>query len=538
MTKKKPSAGLGRALANAQKTRVKDPTYKDSFHHVSEGVAAQEQIQKSSCLEQTTLDDFIATAELANVNFAAVRGRGVVVGDKQIVEKKREGIEGRPDMQDMIVPIPRRPHWTPGISKDQLLELENEAFLIWRKKLAAIEEDLNCIMTPFERNFDFWRQLWRVIEKSDLVVYIVDARDPLFYRCIDLENYVKENPTKKVMILLNKTDYQSEEIRGRWVEYFKKENMDVLCFSALKELEKLGDFVNPEKRRLDVDDIEEREEEGVTAVLGDGLEGATDVLDVESLIARLRQMCPANNGRQTIGFVGYPNVGKSSVINALFGKKKASMSRQPGKTRHFQTLEIEDNLTLCDCPGLVFPKVVATKAHLVINNTMSVDQLRNFHQPCQIIADKVGLPELFQRYGVPKPDKVKKVGDFLAAFAKNRRHFLRLGVPDEKWSARRVLRDFVTGRLLHCEDPCPEEATTRPRAESDETADLDALAEEEFASDFEFEPDGNPRIERDDTDDVNSKSRNILGKQHITKRAQRREKKLAMLQRNQGEEVD
>ena len=47
-------------------------------------------------------------------------------------------------------------------------------------------------MTPFEKNLEVWRQLWRVLERSDLVCQVVDARDPLRYRCPDLEAYVEE----------------------------------------------------------------------------------------------------------------------------------------------------------------------------------------------------------------------------------------------------------------------------------------------------------------------------------------------------------
>ena len=55
--------------------------------------------------------------------------------------------------------------------------------------MAKMEEELGFIMTPFERNIDFWRQLWRVVEKADVLVQLLDCRDPLFYRCPDLEAY-------------------------------------------------------------------------------------------------------------------------------------------------------------------------------------------------------------------------------------------------------------------------------------------------------------------------------------------------------------
>lgn len=47
-------------------------------------------------------------------------------------------------------------------------------------------------LTPYEKNLEVWKQLWRVVEKSDILVQVVDGRDPLFYRCVDLEKYVNE----------------------------------------------------------------------------------------------------------------------------------------------------------------------------------------------------------------------------------------------------------------------------------------------------------------------------------------------------------
>lgn len=61
----------------------------------------------------------------------------------------------------------------------------------------------------------------------------------------------------------------------------------------------------------------------------------------------------------TIGCCGFPNVGKSSLLNSLFGKKVVSVSRTPGHTKHLQTLYLTNTVRLCDCPGLVFPSLVS-----------------------------------------------------------------------------------------------------------------------------------------------------------------------------------
>merc|ERR1719437_61499 len=128
-------------------------------------------------------------------------------------------------------------------------------------------------------------------------------------------------------------------------------------------------------------------------------------MDCSRLLEELRARLPAASERSqhhgTIGFVGYPNVGKSSVINALFGAKKVSMSRTPGKTKHLQTLELPGaDLTLCDCPGLVFPSIVATKAHLAINGTMPIDELQDHIAPVRLIIEKIGINRILEKYSL------------------------------------------------------------------------------------------------------------------------------------------
>ena len=114
-------------------------------------------------------------------------------------------------------------------------------------------------MTPFERNIEVWRQLWRVLERSQLVVQIVDARNPLRFRCKDLEDYVQSiegsegeagsGPGKRRnMLLINKADlltpkqrsvalighmkYADVAPRKYWADYFDTQGIRYAFYSA------------------------------------------------------------------------------------------------------------------------------------------------------------------------------------------------------------------------------------------------------------------------------------------------------------------
>lgn len=89
-----------------------------------------------------------------------------------------------------------------------------------------LQDQEKFLLTPFERNIEVWRQLWRVLERSHLVVQIVDARNPLRFRCEDLEEYVTEvegsegeqgtgKGLRRSLLLINKADLLTFE--QRWV---------------------------------------------------------------------------------------------------------------------------------------------------------------------------------------------------------------------------------------------------------------------------------------------------------------------------------
>jgi len=86
--------------------------------------------------------------------------------------------------------------------------------LEWRREIAAQEQNaINLAITPFEKNIEVWRQLWRVIEKSDFLMQIVDARNPEFFYASDLDQYIRDvkakGAKKQFVLLINKSDFLS-----------------------------------------------------------------------------------------------------------------------------------------------------------------------------------------------------------------------------------------------------------------------------------------------------------------------------------------
>ncbi|XP_041898189.1 large subunit GTPase 1 homolog isoform X2 [Corvus kubaryi] len=237
---KKRSDGLGRSL---QRQRGLERRGASSWLHVSE-VVAERGPELRSAPEQSPLEEFLATAELAGTRFVAERLNAQIVSAQSctglLTAQEAQRVRQLHQENQQFLRIPRRPHWDRTTSAEDLKQAERESFLEWRRQLAHLEEEKKLILTPFERNLEFWRQLWRVIERSDIVVQIVDARNPLLFRCQDLESYIKEvSNDKENMILINKADLLTEEQRAAWAQFFEKEGVKVVFWSALAECERL-----------------------------------------------------------------------------------------------------------------------------------------------------------------------------------------------------------------------------------------------------------------------------------------------------------
>ena len=506
-----------------------------------------------SVTEQGDLDEFLETAELAGTDFTAEKMNNVKIIHKDqknpyllSASEERNVVRKQKENRHKLT-VPRRPKWDSNTTPQQLDTREREAMLQWRRGLAELTENNDLLTTPFERNLEVWRQLWRVIERSDLVVQIVDARNPLLFRSEDLEVYVKEVDSKKNnLLLINKADMMTLEQRTAWADYFEENGVNYKFFSAElakemnearelaeedaesdedseedeeedveseeedveseeEDVESEDDDLAKEAKKIDLQDKQEEKKkwvdeetldtpgEGIQLAVGDVRSRilTTDERDAFLLaLAPVIDSGPDGQPRKTsIGLVGYPNVGKSSTINALIGAKKVSVSATPGKTKHFQTIHLSDKVVLCDCPGLVFPSFAATKAELVCAGVLPIDQLREYTGPGGLVAQRIPQPFLEAIYGMKMEIRPVEEGgtgvptsdEVLRAYAIARGFQTQgLGQPDESRAARYILKDYVKGKLLFCHPP-PREPPIDPKYFNRELYDAAHLPEKRRA---------------------------------------------------------
>ena len=126
------------------------------------------------------------------------------------------------------------------MTAEQVDRREKDSFLEWRREIALMEAvNPSLKVTPFEKNLEVWRQLWRVLERSDMAVQVVDARNPLMYYTEDLARYAAEHkPSRPMLLIVNKADLLTDYQRRAWARYFDKCGIRFAFYSAHYEQEK------------------------------------------------------------------------------------------------------------------------------------------------------------------------------------------------------------------------------------------------------------------------------------------------------------
>ena len=258
------------------------------------------------------------------------------------------------------------------------------------------------------------RQMEGDLKLVDAVCELVDARIPISSRNPDIDNICGHKPR---IVILNRWDLADPDATNAWVNYFKKKGI-LAVPTDCKSRRGISAFT-PAVQQLLQEKIQRNAAKGMTKAL-------------------------------RIMIVGIPNVGKSTLINQISGRKGAKAENRPGVTRGKQWVTVDKDLLLLDTPGILWPKFEDPHVGLMLAYTGAVKEgvIDIEELSCRL------MDLLWQRY----PDKVKeRYGidspadtpgwELLEAAAKNRGFLLARGQIHTERMAKVLLDEFRSGKL-------------------------------------------------------------------------------------------
>ncbi|POI32955.1 hypothetical protein CIB84_003293 [Bambusicola thoracicus] len=220
-----------------------------------------------------------------------------------------------------------------------------------------------------------WGELYKVIDSSDVVVQVLDARDPMGTRSPHVESYLKkEKHWKHLIFVLNKCDLVPTWATKRWVAVLSQE-YPTLAFHA--------SLTNP---------------------FGKG-----------AFIQLLRQFGKLHSDKKqiSVGFIGYPNVGKSSVINTLRSKKVCNVAPIAGETKVWQYITLMRRIFLIDCPGVVYPSG-DSETDIILKGVVQVEKIKSPEDHISAVLERAKPEYIRKTY---KIDFWEDTEDFLEKLA-------------------------------------------------------------------------------------------------------------------------
>ena len=190
-----------------------------------------------------------------------------------------------------------------------------------------------------------------------------------------------------------------------------------------------------------------------------------------SLIQLLRQFSVLHSDKKqiSVGFVGYPNTGKSSIINTLKKKKVCNVAPIPGETKVWQYISLMRRIYLIDCPGIVPVSAHDSETGTVLKGVVRVENLETPAEHIPALLSRV-KPEYIRRtYNL---EKWTNSEDFLGQIAKRMGKLLKGGEPDLETVAKMVLNDWIRGKIPFFVAPeMPEDAAKAGKGEAKAVAE-------------------------------------------------------------------
>ncbi|EDW74414.1 uncharacterized protein Dwil_GK21401 [Drosophila willistoni] len=278
-----------------------------------------------------------------------------------------------------------------------------------------------------------WNELHKVVDASDVLLQVLDARDPMGTRSKYIEEFLrKEKPHKHLFFILNKVDLVPVWVTQRWVAILSAEYPTIAFHASLQH------------------------------PFGKG-----------ALINLFRQLGKLHLDKKqiSVGFIGYPNVGKSSVINALRSKKVCNVAPIAGETKVWQYITLMKRIFLIDCPGVVYPSA-ETDTEKVLKGVVRVELVTNPEDYVDVVLKRVRTEYIAKNY---KIDSWTSSNHFLEQLAKKSGKLLKGGEPDITVTARMVLNDWQRGKLPFY---VPPEGFATPKSHQ-ESANIEQIEKEQ-----------------------------------------------------------
>jgi len=283
-----------------------------------------------------------------------------------------------------------------------------------------------------------WGEFYKVVDCSDVILHVIDARNVPGTRCNMIERHITKNASHKHLVfVLNKIDLVPNWVAKRWIGELSAVRPTIGFHASM------------------------------THAFGKG-----------ALISLLRQFGKLHSDKKqiSVGVIGYPNVGKSSVINTLISQKSCKTAPIPGETKIWQYITLFKNIYLIDCPGVVVNTAGDSEVDSVLKGVVRAERLETPEDFIGPILTAVKREHVAAQYGIPKDGEGTwtTTTHLLEMIARKSGRLLKGGEPCLRSAAIYMINDFQRGRLPHYVAP-PELKTDEGEISSKHTATLPGI---------------------------------------------------------------